>query len=61
MAEENKQVQTQEVQEPAAQEKQSTDYDAIFQKLDAILDKRSDGIAKSALRGILAACVLGVL
>lgn len=26
------------------------DYDAIFQKLDSILDKRSDGIAKSALR-----------
>lgn len=26
------------------------DYDAIFAKLDSILDKRSDGIAKSALK-----------
>lgn len=50
MAEENKQVQVPEVQEPTAQEKQPTDYDAIFQKLDAILDKRSNGIAKSALK-----------
>ena len=25
-------------------------YDELFQKLDAILDKRSDGLAKSALK-----------
>lgn len=36
------------VQAPANESK--TDYDAIFAKLDAILDKRSDGIARSALK-----------
>lgn len=29
---------------------EQTNYDAIFAKLDAILDKRSDGIARSALK-----------
>jgi DNA-binding transcriptional MerR regulator len=33
-------------QEPAA----APNYDEIFNKLDAILDKRSDGLAKSALK-----------
>lgn len=28
----------------------NTDYSALFEKLDAILDKRSDGIARSALK-----------
>lgn len=35
-------------QAPASEGK--ADYDAIFAKLDAILDKRSDGIARSALK-----------
>lgn len=34
----------------AAQATTRTDYDAIFQKLDSILDKRSGGIARSALK-----------
>jgi hypothetical protein len=36
---------------PATQETtQAPNYDEIFNKLDAILDKRSDGLAKSALK-----------
>lgn len=36
---------------PAAQtQTQAPNYDEIFAKLDAILDKRSDGLAKSALK-----------
>lgn len=35
--------------EPQAQN-QTPNYDEIFNKLDAILDKRSDGLAKSALK-----------
>ena len=34
------------VQQPAA----TPNYDEIFSKLDAILDKRADGLAKSALK-----------
>ena len=32
------------------QQTQTPNYDEIFNKLDAILDKRSDGLAKSALK-----------
>lgn len=32
------------------QENNAPDYTALFEKLDAILDKRSDGIARSALK-----------
>lgn len=48
----NTQTTTQEEQtaEPTAQVTTRTDYDAIFQKLDSILDKRSGGIARSALK-----------
>lgn len=38
----------QPVEQPAQQ--QTPNYDEIFSKLDAILDKRSDGLAKSALK-----------
>lgn len=49
MAEQNPTPTTQpEVQQPAQQ--QAPNYDEIFSKLDAILDKRSDGLAKSALK-----------
>lgn len=45
MAETTPATQTQ-VQEPAT----TPNYDEIFSKLDAILDKRADGLAKSALK-----------
>lgn len=35
---------------PEVNEEKKVDYDAIFGKLDAILDKRTDGLAKSALK-----------
>ena len=41
-------TQTQGAQQ--ADQKKQPDYDAIFGKLDAILDKRSGGIARSALK-----------
>lgn len=44
MADQNPTPET--IQEPA----QAPNYDEIFNKLDAILDKRSDGLAKSALK-----------
>ena len=34
----------------STQEPATPDYDEIFDKLDAILDKRQDGLAKSALK-----------
>lgn len=47
MAETTPATQTQtQTQEPAA----TPNYDEIFSKLDAILDKRADGLAKSALK-----------
>ena len=50
MAEQN-QASENQVQTDARQGQQSApNYDEIFQKLDAILDKRSDGLAKSALK-----------
>lgn len=55
MAEETNQQQT--ANQQAAQQAQTgrqqggnPDYNALFEKLDAILDKRSDGIARSALK-----------
>jgi hypothetical protein len=36
--------------EPQAQPAAAPNYDEIFSKLDAILEKRSDGLAKSALK-----------
>lgn len=54
MAEQNTNTQTnaQQQTDPAGGQQQNTapNYDEIFQKLDAILDKRSDGLAKSALK-----------
>jgi hypothetical protein len=39
------------IQEPAQESTpKAPNYDEIFNKLDAILDKRSDGLAKSALK-----------
>ena len=50
MAEQN-QASENQVQTDARQGQPSApNYDEIFQKLDAILDKRSDGLAKSALK-----------
>lgn len=39
-----------ELEQTAQTGGEQTNYDAIFAKLDAILDKRSDGIARSALK-----------
>ena len=55
MAEQNTNTETPAQQtDPAGSQRQGTgaapNYDEIFQKLDAILDKRSDGLAKSALK-----------
>lgn len=55
MAEQNTNTQTPAQTEPAGgQPQQQTatapNYDEIFSKLDAILDKRSEGLAKSALK-----------
>ncbi len=49
MAEQNPATTQQPTATPAAQQ-QTPNYDEIFSKLDAILDKRSDGLAKSALK-----------
>lgn len=48
MAEQNPATTQQPAEQPAQQ--QTPNYDEIFSKLDAILDKRSDGLAKSALK-----------
>lgn len=51
MAEENNQQQT--GTPPTSQQAQTgsaPDYTALFEKLDAILDKRADGLARSALK-----------
>lgn len=50
MAEEQNQQQTNNQQAQTGQQGGAPDYTALFEKLDAILDKRSDGIARSALR-----------
>lgn len=51
MAEQNTQQQEPNQQGTAPQGAQGqTNYDEIFQKLDAILDRRSEGLAKSALK-----------
>lgn len=50
MAEEQNQQQTNNQQAQTGQQGDAPDYTALFEKLDAILDKRSAGIAKSALK-----------
>lgn len=50
MAEEQNQQQTSAQQAQTGQQGNAPDYTALFDKLDAILDKRSDGIARSALK-----------
>lgn len=50
MAEEQNQQQTSAQQAQTGQQGSAPDYTALFDKLDAILDKRSDGIARSALK-----------
>lgn len=50
MAEENNQTTTQQTGQPAQTAAKQQDYTALFEKLDAILDKRSDGLARSALK-----------
>lgn len=49
MAEQNP-APTQQPAEQQPAQQQTPNYDEIFSKLDAILDKRSDGLAKSALK-----------
>lgn len=52
MAENNTQIQEQNApaQNAPATPQKAPNYDEIFSKLDAILDKRADGLAKSALK-----------
>lgn len=52
MAEQNTNTQTPEQPAPAGAQQPAAapNYDEIFSKLDAILDKRSEGLAKSALK-----------
>lgn len=53
MAEQTNNTNQTPAQQPAqagAQQPAAPNYDEIFQKLDAILDKRSEGLAKSALK-----------
>ena len=47
MAEQNN---NQQQNQQAGNQQQAPNYDEIFKKLDAILDKRADGLAKSALK-----------
>lgn len=49
MAEENNQPTTQQIGQQTQTSSQQ-DYTALFEKLDAILDKRADGLARSALK-----------
>ena len=50
MAEQNQNTTQQNTQQGTGGSQQTPNYDEIFSKLDAILDKRSDGLAKSALK-----------
>ena len=50
MAEQNQNTTQQNTQQGMGGSQQTPNYDEIFSKLDAILDKRSDGLAKSALK-----------
>lgn len=51
MAEQTTNTGTQNIEQPTGAQQQTTpNYDEFFSKLDAILDKRADGLARSALK-----------
>lgn len=50
MAEQTTNTGAQNIEQPTGQQQTAPNYDEFFAKLDAILDKRADGLAKSALK-----------
>lgn len=50
MAEQTPNTGTQPIEQPTGGQPAAPNYDEVFAKLDKILDKRADGLAKSALK-----------